>query len=275
MVFLGSAAFCAVSACDGKLAHRREGVVRVQLPVPRDVHRLVVEVDSGSITILGEEEASDTLIFEGECLRAADDAETLRVLEGVDLTLRPSQEGDLLHLEAPPLPEGVTRDRALMVVRGVLKCPARLEVTARTGRGSLKASGIAGGVDLNTELGDIALAKCGGVAKVATEQGAVLVDGHAGALSAHAKTGSVRAFLRELTLPGLTVAARSEVEVNLPRRDGFELSARTERGLCHNGFGVKVVLDGLASSMAGVVNGGGPKVDLRSSEGSVTVGVSD
>lgn len=261
------------AACNGKLGHRVEGVVALTLPVPPETHRLSVEVDFGSITVLAA--AGDTLTFEGDSLRAADDETILRALADVDLTLLPSQEGDLLRLRAPALPPGIDAETARMVVRGVLRCPPRLQVTVRTGRGSLKGSGITGGLDLATSLGDVAVSDCRGPAELRTDQGDIMVDDHRGNLALVAKTGSARAFVTELGEKGVEGKARDALEVHLPRRTGFDLSARTDGGKCHNSFGIKIVIDATGASMDGQANGGGPRLVLHSDQGSVTVGASD
>lgn len=263
------------AACDGKLAFRQEGVVALTLPVEVETRRLAVEVDFGSITVLATEGADDRLSFEGECLRAADDEATLRVLAGVDLTLLPSQEGDLLRLRAPALPAGVDPDKARLVVRGVLHCPPRLAVVVRTGRGSVKGAGLDAGVDLATGVGDVAVSKCRGQVQARTDQGDIMVDGLRGSLTMAARAGSARAFVEELGASGVRASARQTLEVHLPRQAGFVLDARTESGRCHNSFGLTIVLDGPRASMGGEANGGGPKVHLRSDEGSITVGAID
>ncbi|MEZ5966682.1 MAG: hypothetical protein R3F56_22785 [Planctomycetota bacterium] len=263
------------AACDGKLAHRQEGAVAVSLPIASETRRLAVEVDFGSITVLAAEDGKDELSFEGDCLRAADDAATLQVLAGVDLTLLPSQEGDLLRLRSPSLPPGVDADHARMVVRGVLRCPPRLQVVVRTGRGSLKGAGLGAGVDLATGVGDVAVSGCRGAVEVRTDQGDIMVDGLRGSLEMQAKAGSARAHVAELGDAGIRAHARDTLEVRLPRQAGFVLNARAEHGRCHNSFGLTITMDGARSSMSGDANGGGAKVDLTSAEGTVTVGVTD
>lgn len=264
-----------LSACSGRLGYRQDQVVEGSVPVPAQVRRLAIEVDFGSITVLAAADGATAVSFEGESLRAADDAQLLAKLATIDLTLQPSLEDDLLTLRAPSLPAGVDPAAARMVVRAVVHCPAHIEVTVTTGLGSLKASGFTSGVDLTTAVGHVVVSGCTGPARVSTTQGDVLVDTHRGNLVLEASAGSVRAFVTELGPMGVKSTARDVLEVHLPRQTGFDLRARTDRGRCHNSFGLTIVIEGQGASMTGSANGGGPELDLRSEGGPVTVGASN
>lgn len=267
--------FLLVAACDGKLAFRQEGVIRGRVPLPAEVKRLEIEVDFGSITVLAEDATPDAVTFDGSTLRAADTAADLQTLASIDLTLLAATDGGVLRLHSPALPGSVPSANARMVVRGVVRCPSRLQVAIRTAIGSVKVDHIAADVDVRTGQGEIAVSACQGLVALHSERGDIMVDRHRGGLVLTAPNGSVRAFLAELGPAGVRVSARSEVQLHLPRTTPFTLRAGTERGRCHNSFGVSVVLAGQRASMAGDVGGGGPLLDLRSTGGSVTVSVTD
>ena len=264
-----------LAACDGKLAHRREGVIQGRVPLPADVGRLDIEVGFGSITVLADDATQDVVTFEGSTLRAADTADDLLALASVDLTLNAVAADGVLRLHAPALPSTLESSTARMVVRGIVRCPTRLRVAIRTGIGSVKVDKIAGGVDIDTGLGEVVVSDCGGLATVQSASGDIMVDRHRGSLVLAAPKGSARAYLSELGTAGVRASARSALEVYLPRATTFGLDARTGHGRCHNSFGVPIVIVGSAASMQGDVNGGGARLDLVCISGPVTVGAND
>lgn len=260
------------AACSGKLGHRHAEKISTSYPLGPEVTRLVVEVPLGSITVLAAEgEDDDRVAFEGEGLRAADDAAGLARLASVELTLLPEVAGDVLTLRCPPLPPGVARDTVQIVVRGVVRCPARLGLTVDTGGGSVRARGLEGGVAVETGRGTVHVSHCRGRAMVANEQGDVLVDAHRGGLHLRAPAGSIRVFLDELGAEGIDAGAQAVLEVHLPRDASFEVDARVERGRCFNSFGVPIVVEGTSCRMAGAVLGGGARVALAAVLGPITV----
>jgi hypothetical protein len=267
-------ALCLLAACNGKLAHRHEDVVQAHAVVAADVKRLEIEVAFGSITVLADAGNPDTVTFAGSTLRAADTASELTELRAVDLNLHASTVERVLRLAAPPLPAGVSPERARMVVRGIVRCPVRLEVAVRTAIGSIKVQA-ATGVDVRTGYGEVALVACRGRGTVHTERGDIVIDKHRGSLALTAPSGSARAFLAELDRDGVRAKAQGDVQIHVPRTSAFTLQARTERGRCHNSFGVPVVIEGSAASMAGPVREGGPPIELHAAAGAITVGVTD
>ncbi len=264
-----------LAACDGKLAHRREGVIQGRVPLSADVGRLDIEVGFGSITVLADDATPDAVTFEGSTLRAADTADGLLAMASVDLTLNAAAADGVLRLYAPALPPSLDPSTARMVVRGIVRCPTRLRVAIRTGLGSVKVDKIGGGVDIDTGLGEVVVSGCGGLATVQSASGDIMVDRHRGSLVLAAPKGSARAYLSELGTAGVQASARSALEVHLPRATTFGLDARTGHGRCHNSFGVPIVIAGSAASMQGDVNGGGARLDLVSVSGPVTVGAND
>jgi hypothetical protein len=264
------------TACGGKLAHRAEDRIEGRVAVGAAVQRLAVEVDFGSITVLADDSDPHHVAFDGSTLRTADEAAVLQQLLAVDLDLHPTLPADgTLRLRAPALPAGVDPATARMVVRAVLRCPARLGVSVRTGIGSLRVDGVAGGVDLETGQGDVVVASCRGSSRIRTQHGEVLIDRHRGDLVLDAAAGSVRAFLDELGTGGVRATASATVDVRLPRTTRFTLDAVARKGRCRNSFGVPIVVEGEGGTMAGAVGGGGPLLELRSTAGPLTVVAAD
>lgn len=165
-------------------------------------------------------------------------------------------------------------------------------VRARTSGGNLKFDRVDGEIDAHTSGGDIVLKegtaraklgtsggnievdRVGGPTEVATSGGDITINSVAQLLSASTSGGAVRATLTE-PLKQDTVLSTSggDVRVRVAKGAGFELDASTSGGDVHaEGLTLTIAKGGVGKSrLVGTVNGGGPRLKLRSSGGDITV----
>jgi hypothetical protein len=147
-------------------------------------------------------------------------------------------------------------------------------VDARTSGGSITLGEAAGPVTLRTSGGHISVGAVKGSADLSTSGGGISVDSVASLLRAHTSGGSIRANITgPLSEECSLSTSGGSVRVTVDKAAAFRLDASTSGG------GVDV--DGLAlmadkisknrGQLAGMVNGGGPLLKLRSSGGGISV----
>jgi hypothetical protein len=165
-------------------------------------------------------------------------------------------------------------------------------VRARTSGGDLKFDRVDGEIDAHTSGGDIVLRegtaraklgtsggdvevdRAGGPTEVSTSGGDITINSVTQLLSATTSGGNVHATLTE-PLKQDTVLSTSggDVRVRVVKGAGFELDASTSGGdVRAEGMTITIAKGGVGKSrLAGTVNGGGPRLKLRSSGGDISI----
>jgi len=127
---------------------------------------------------------------------------------------------------------------------------------------------------LGTSGGDIRIERAGGPTEVSTSGGDIIINSVAQLISANTSGGDIKATLTE-PLQQDTVLGTSggDVRVQVVKGAGFELDASTSGGdVKAEGVTITISKGGVGKSrLAGSVNGGGPRLKLRSSGGDITI----
>lgn len=166
------------------------------------------------------------------------------------------------------------------------------DVRARTSGGDLKFARIDGDIDASTSGGDIVLNegtaraklstsggnievdRAGGPTEVSTSGGDIKLNSVANLISATTSGGDVRAVITgPLTQDTLLSTSGGEVDVRVVKGTGFQLDASTSGGdVKADGLTITIEKGGSGKSrLSGAVNGGGPRLKLRSSGGDVII----
>ena len=163
---------------------------------------------------------------------------------------------------------------------------------ARTSGGNLRFEGIDGEIDAHTSGGDITLRegtaraklgtsggdieidRVGGPTEVSTSGGDITINSVTQLISATTSGGNVKATITE-PLKQDTVLSTSggDVRVHVVKNAGFELDASTSGGDVNaEGLTLTISKGGMGRSrLVGSVNGGGPRLKLRSSGGDIVI----
>ena len=166
------------------------------------------------------------------------------------------------------------------------------DVRARTSGGELKFDRIDGDLDGHTSGGDIVLTegtaraklgtsggniqieRAGGPTEVSTSGGDITINSVAQLISATTSGGNVKATLTEaIKQDTLLSTSGGDVRIRVVKGAGFQLDASTSGGDV-NAEGLTLTIDkgGVGKSrLVGSVNGGGPRLKLRSSGGDITI----
>lgn len=148
------------------------------------------------------------------------------------------------------------------------------EIDAHTSGGDIVLKEGTARAKLGTSGGDVQVDRAGGPTEVATSGGDITINSVTQLLSATTSGGNVRATLTE-PMKQDTVLSTSggDVRVKVVKGAGFELDASTSGGdVRAEGVTITIAKGGVGRSrLAGSVNGGGPRLKLRSSGGDISV----
>ena len=147
-------------------------------------------------------------------------------------------------------------------------------VDARTSGGSIELDAARGAVELKTSGGNITVGQVDGPADLATSGGSIRIESVAGLLRAHTSGGSIRANIAGALRDECSLSTSGgSVRVAVDKAAAFRLDASTSGGGV-DAEGLTITLEKSnrdRSRLAGVVNGGGPLLKLRSSGGGISV----
>lgn len=165
-------------------------------------------------------------------------------------------------------------------------------VRARTSGGDLMFARIEGDIDGQTSGGNVRLEEGTATAKLHTSGGDIFVDRAGGPTSVSTSGGNIElksvVELLSATTSGGNIYAKittpikqdttlstsgGRVKISVPKGSGFHLDANTSGGdVDAEGLTLTIERGGLGKSrLVGSVNGGGPKLKLRSSGGDIVV----
>ncbi|MBL9127382.1 MAG: DUF4097 family beta strand repeat protein [Verrucomicrobiales bacterium] len=244
-------------------------------------HRVDLTESNGTFRLEADLEGNDTWSFRGPRLEV-----DIRVTVPREFSLDAQTAGGAVHAN------GLKGDVAVRTSGGSL----RLEnivgpVSGKTSGGSIHGLHLDGRVDLTTSGGSIDIeGVVGGPTKVSTSGGSIRLAGMASPIEARTAGGSIRLE----TSVGPVVAGTSggsvdavmtappkhDIELRssaggialvLPSDAAFDLDASTSAGSVSSDFRAGPAKPGNRSSLVGPVNGGGPRVKLRTSAGSIRV----
>ena len=300
----GLAAFSSLS-----LHARIERVVEKSFPVAGD-GRLRVETQGGEIKVVPSAD-QQVHITAKQKIRASSEAEADELLKKLELTLeqqgndvrvlaRYERRAPGLHFGSwPPVqvdvmvavPVGFAAELQTSgggIVVEQLKGAAEIRtsggaiklgrmggtVDARTSGGNINLDSAVGPVTLKTSGGSIAVGRVDGPADLSTSGGGIRIDAASGVLRAHTSGGSIRAGIKgPLTGDCSLTTSGGGVRVTIDPQAAFRLDAATSGGEV-DATGLTLTLEKSARDrrqLAGIVNGGGPLLKLRTSGGGIMV----
>src|SRR5215212_5490625 len=149
---------------------------------------------------------------------------------------------------------------------------ARGNVIAHTSGGSITVGDADGPVDAKTSGGSITITRADGDVVAHTSGGSIRIDDVAGTVNASTSGGSINARLsRQPKGDSRLTTSGGGVSVTLASNIAVELDAHASGGGVHSDVPVTVVGEQDDDSLQGSINGGGPKLVLRSSGGGIRV----
>lgn len=126
-------------------------------------------------------------------------------------------------------------------------------------------------LDVTTVNGKLAVEGAHGTLKLRSTNGSVSIVDAGGTLDARTTNGGIDATLTEVTAGENLVLTTTNggIDVALPAGVGFDLSARTTNGSIQTDFPVTVQGSLRRTRLEGPINGGGGRLELRTTNGGV------
>lgn len=149
---------------------------------------------------------------------------------------------------------------------------ATAKLVAHTSGGSISVGDTTGPVEVKTSGGSIKIARTGGEVVARTSGGGIRIEDAMGRIDAKTSGGSIHATLsRQPAADSSLATSGGSVIVSLAPSVAVELDARASGGGVHSD--VPVTVQGVIEedSLRGQINGGGPKLTLRTSGGGIRV----
>lgn len=152
----------------------------------------------------------------------------------------------------------------------IVSVPERYNVDLKTSGGSIELSSLKGKVDAYTSGGSIRLGQITGDVDVKTSGGSIRVDDVAGTINAHTSGGSIKARVsKQPVSDSRLTTSGGGVSVQLFSSIAVDLTASTSGGRVSSEFEVNGAIK--KNRIKGSINGGGPKLILKTSGGSVNI----
>ena len=149
-------------------------------------------------------------------------------------------------------------------------CKGKADVS--TSGGSIKIGDVDGDVDANTSGGSISIDRSKGNVVASTSGGSISVDEVMGDIDASTSGGSVTAHISQQPKGECRLeTSGGNVSVYLAKNIAVDLDAKANGGRVTSDFDVSLVGELRKTRMRGKINGGGPKLYLRTSSGTVKI----
>ena len=143
-------------------------------------------------------------------------------------------------------------------------------VDARTSGGDVSLAGASGRADLRTSGGSIEVGRVTGDLSAHTSGGGIKIDEAGGAIDAVTSGGSIRARLAQQPRGDSRLSTSGgSIYLSVPANAAVDLDARTSGGDVETDVPVTVLGMKSDSTLQGKINGGGPRLTLRSSGGGI------
>lgn len=145
-------------------------------------------------------------------------------------------------------------------------------VTLNTSGGDIEIRDAASSVEAKTSGGSIEIRRAGGTVLARTSGGSIRIDDVVDTVNAETSGGSITAhFSRQPRGDSRLSTSGGGVTVELAPSIGAELDARASGGGVHSDVPITVQGTHDDDSLVGRINGGGPRLVLRTSGGGITV----
>lgn len=125
-------------------------------------------------------------------------------------------------------------------------------------------------LDVRTVNGEIEIAGLSGDIRLRSTNGGISVADSAGSVSAATTNGGIHVELDEVSASGMEFeTTNGGIRVELPAAVRASVTARTTNGTIETDFPVQVQGTFRRNRLEGDINGGGPAIDLRTTNGSI------
>lgn len=208
--------------------------------------------------------ATDTVTVEALLEVEADNLEKAE-RKFKDLQLNFTQNGNNveIHSDFRGLKRGLSLEFRISV-------PRNYNLKLKTGGGNIEVVDVYGNVSAHTSGGSIRIKRVNGPVMVQTAGGSIRVEHVIGQIQAVTKGGNVTARMSDqLSADCYLSTSGGKVAVELNQASGFDVDAKTRAGHVITEFPITMQGKLSGKSCKTSINGGGPKLVLRSAAGNI------
>jgi len=198
--------------------------------------------------------------------RGGDDAR--EILDEVKIRVEESADGVTIETD---LPRGRWMRGTSASVAYELKVPASVSLDLRSTNGQITVEGVDGEEGLRTTNGAIRASRLGGSLRAETTNGKIEALGVAGTLRAETTNGAIDAEITAATLTDDVELATTNggVTLTLSPSVAARIDARAGNGSVKSDLPLGQVEREKRNALTGALNGGGPTIRIRTSNGSI------
>lgn len=192
-----------------------------------------------------------------------------------DVTVTEHQTGSRVELRVKIPSRMFVMDFGTRSVRIEVQVPSTTKLDVSSSDGSLHLAGLRAQADLRTSDGSIEVRDHQGTLRAKTSDGSMHIDGRFENLDLHTSDGSIQCDVRSgsrVATPWSVESADGSIRLNVPAELAANLEMHTGDG--HIELNPSVTVNGSISrtDVRGRLNGGGPLLKVRTSDGSIHLG---
>ena len=209
-------------------------------------------------------------------VRAGSDAVARKLLSQIRIEVANTPSGLRIDTRLPKREEGsfiaqLFNGGVSMAVTYKVHVPRHVALDVEGSNGGIQITGTLGNAHLKTSNGNLTVREVSGDLSLESTNGGIAVARSAGSLKAETTNGAIDAELMRLSGGELRLeSTNGGVAVRLPRGARFSVDAETSNGSVRSDFPVEGGKPG-KHSLRGEVNGGGSRLFVRTSNGSVHI----
>ncbi len=213
-------------------------------------------------------------VFAEKKAQARNREDALALLEETEIVIRETGGGLTIEVD---LPDNSWRKRGNASVNFRLTVPRGASIEGGSTNGGIEITGVDGRVEVETTNGSIALRDIGGDTDVETTNGQIKAFGIGGALNARTTNGGIDAEVLATSLQDdmRLTTTNGSVDLALSSALAASVDASAQNGRVYND------IDGISSSSSSRksasfdMNGGGPEIRLRTTNGRIKISAAD
>jgi len=208
-------------------------------------------------------------------VRAGSDDQARKLTSQIKLVVDPGPSGLRIDTHMPKREDsflaGLFNGEVSMSVSYKVQVPRQVTLDAVNSNGALSVTGTQGNTQLKTSNGRLTVQGVSGDMTLKTSNGHISVAGSEGTVKAETSNGGIDAELTRYSGHELSFeTSNGAVSIRLPRDARFTVDAETSNGGVESDFPVDGGRRG-KHSLKGTVNGGGPTLYIRTSNGGVHI----
>jgi len=210
-------------------------------------------------------------------VRAGSDDQARKLMAQIRIDVTPGPSGLRIDTRMPKREDGgwladlFNGGGVSMGVNYKVHVPRQSALAIVNSNGALQVTGTQGNAQLKTSNGGLTVQGVSGGLTLKTSNGHISVTRSEGAVKAETSNGGIDAELTRYSGDELSFeTSNGSVSVRLPRDSRFTVDAATSNGSVQSDFPVEGAKPG-RHSLKGAVNGGGPALYVRTSNGGVRI----